>query len=116
MSFISITDIDECTRDTDFCDTNAECSDTIGSYECFCRTGYSGDGFNCTSTFMSCPLCRCSVIKIPMITTDIDECKQDMNNCHTEANCTDTEGSFYCTCNNGFEGDDGTHCESMCTP
>lgn len=63
MSFISNTDIDECKRDTDFYDTNAECNDTIGSYECFCRTGYSGDGFNCTSMFMSCPLCRCLILE-----------------------------------------------------
>ena len=32
-------DINECVRNTDGCDHN--CSNTIGSYECSCRTGYS---------------------------------------------------------------------------
>ena len=30
---------------------NAECTDTEGSYECECRTGYSGDGFNCSGKY-----------------------------------------------------------------
>ena len=43
------TDIDECERDTDNCNTNANCSDTEGSFNCTCVTGYEGDGVNCTS-------------------------------------------------------------------
>ena len=34
---------------------------------------------------------------------DIDECKQK-NNCHANATCFDTEGSYYCTCNSGYVG------------
>ena len=47
------TDINECKDpgDSVLCDENAECNDTDGSYECMCRTGYSGDGFNCSGLF-----------------------------------------------------------------
>ena len=41
-------DIVEC-EDLDMCDDNAECIDTIGSYDCECYDGYEGDGFNCSS-------------------------------------------------------------------
>ena len=41
------TDIDECTEDTDMCDPNAECTNTIGSYNCTCTVGYTGNGRNC---------------------------------------------------------------------
>ena len=37
-----------------------------------------------------------------MIITDIDECSS--NPCHTNAICTDTNGSYTCTCNAGDTG------------
>ena len=45
---------------------------------------------------------------------DINECELDMHTCNSNANCTDTEGSFNCTCGEGFEGNGfnctGTRC------
>ena len=44
------TDIDECANFTEselFCDENAFCNNTVGSYECVCNDGYTGDGFFC---------------------------------------------------------------------
>ena len=41
-------DIDECTEDTDNCDSNAECDNNAGSYTCTCNDGYTGDGQTCT--------------------------------------------------------------------
>ena len=29
------------------CDENANCTNTVGSYNCSCNHGYEGDGFNC---------------------------------------------------------------------
>jgi len=43
------TDINECeSGELNNCDTNAECTDTEGSYTCSCNTGYSGNGYTCT--------------------------------------------------------------------
>ncbi len=39
------TDVDEC--HTNPCDTNADCSDIIGGFECTCRSGYTGNGTHC---------------------------------------------------------------------
>ena len=43
---------------------------------------------------------------------DIDDCAEESDNCHDNATCYDTYGSFYCTCMSGFTGN-GTHCEGL---
>ena len=59
----SATDIDECDNGTDNCSSNAYCNDTIGSYECTCNVGYSGDGVTCEGNVsQSKELCRYEVI------------------------------------------------------
>ena len=45
--FASILDVVECTSNP--CDTNAVCTDLLGSFTCTCNTGFSGDGFTCRS-------------------------------------------------------------------
>ena len=44
----SFSDIDECQASENECDRNADCSNTEGSYQCRCKDGFKGDGFNCT--------------------------------------------------------------------
>ena len=39
---------------------------------------------------------------------DFDECSSE-NECHTNATCTNTNGSYNCTCKRGFQGD-GRNC------
>ena len=46
--FLYIIDVNECDLNTHDCDEHATCNNTIGSYECECNTGYSGDGNECT--------------------------------------------------------------------
>ena len=44
--------------------------------------------------------------------SDVDECEGDnLNNCHENAQCTNTVGSFTCSCNPGYTGD-GVTCMS----
>ena len=35
----------------------------------------------------------------------MDECSLGMNDCHVNATCNNTEGSYNCSCKNGFTGD-----------
>ena len=45
---------------------------------------------------------------------DIDECALDIHDCHENAMCINTPGSYTCMCNNGYIGN-GTHCKP-CDP
>ena len=46
-----------------------------------------------------------------ILVADVDECTTDIHNCDVNAVCTDTDGSFTCSCNSGYSGD-GTTCTS----
>ncbi|XP_067045973.1 delta-like protein A [Acropora muricata] len=41
-------DVNECLQEPDLCSAYTMCSNTRGSYNCFCDAGYTGDGLNCT--------------------------------------------------------------------
>ena len=41
-------DTNECKPGKHRCDSNAFCNNTKGSYNCTCKPGYFGNGFNCT--------------------------------------------------------------------
>ena len=42
-----VADLDECNTHTYTCDVNADCVNTVGSYSCNCRAGYTGSGQTC---------------------------------------------------------------------
>ena len=56
ISYISsnfmFSDIDECSTNDHSCDVNAVCTNTVGSYACACKAGYTGDGRTCNGTFV----------------------------------------------------------------
>ena len=43
---------------------------------------------------------------------DVDECTDTLNNCHQNATCMNTDGSFTCSCDSGFSGD-GVSCTDI---
>uniref|UniRef100_A0A0G4I3K5 EGF-like domain-containing protein n=1 Tax=Chromera velia CCMP2878 TaxID=1169474 RepID=A0A0G4I3K5_9ALVE len=43
---------------------------------------------------------------------DMDECGLKIDDCHTNATCTDTAGTFSCSCNGGFSGN-GVACSDV---
>ena len=50
FSVIDTTDIDECTLFDSPCHSNATCNNTVGSFQCTCNNGFSGNGIICTGT------------------------------------------------------------------
>ncbi|CAK8688435.1 unnamed protein product [Clavelina lepadiformis] len=54
---------------------------------------------------------RCAHSQFFICEKDIDECKENKHNCHEDAECLNTYGSFACVCKDGFTGD-GLMCES----
>ena len=56
-------------------------------------------------------VCVCSILIIIVSISDVDECQNDtLNNCDDNADCFDTEGSFNCTCREGYTGT-GVQCQ-----
>jgi len=44
-------DTNECLTDNGGCDAQAICTNTPGSFSCSCKSGYSGNGFNCLGAY-----------------------------------------------------------------
>ena len=102
--------MDECNGNHS-CHENATCTNSDGSYDCHCISGFIGTGFNCSSTLLS--LMYAIVDFSVFLVSDIDECgDSNLNNCSEIANCTDTVGSYECMCSEGYTGD-GFSCEGM---
>ncbi|KAM4873428.1 adhesion G protein-coupled receptor L4 isoform 2-T2 [Thomomys bottae] len=81
------------------CLPNAKCEIRNGAEACYCNVGYSGNGVT---------ICK-----------DDNECGNLTQSCGENANCTNTEGSYYCMCASGFKSssnqdrfitNDGTFC------
>lgn len=83
-------DINEC-KEQSPCEQ--ECNNTIGSFSCFCRNGYSLDDND-----RNCSGRAASLVITDSYTTDIDECEIG----HCEQECRNFNGSFECSCMNGF--------------
>ena len=56
--------------------------------------------------FVMVSYCIALIIDLTLKHIDINECMAD--NCDPNANCTNTPGSFTCTCNQGYTGDGRT--------
>ena len=85
-NFLLFIDLNECKLNVSNCDQF--CTNTLGSYFCFCEKGYELDTDNHTCI-------------------DIDECAIDNGEC--EQNCQNTDGSYYCSCNHGYVPNDDRH-------
>ena len=44
-----------------------------------------------------------------LVSADVNECAESTHNCHQNATCNNTEGSFDCSCNIGYTGN-GSFC------
>ncbi|XP_062417822.1 fibrillin-1 [Pungitius pungitius] len=85
-------DIDECRVMGNLC-KNGQCLNTLGSYTCNCRPGYSTD--------LSSTLC-----------VDVDECIQAPKPCNFI--CKNTEGGYLCSCPRGYIlQEDGKSCRDL---
>lgn len=90
----SCADVDECTsEDPQYkkCDTNAECTNTVGSYSCACSKGFSGDGFECERD------------PIETAIADPDPCDAQDCDFHKEKCVTDKNRTVaWCECKQGY--------------
>ncbi|XP_078374553.1 uncharacterized protein LOC144658099 isoform X3 [Oculina patagonica] len=86
-------DVNECDRPGVKCSGNFRCQDHLYKYTCECDGGFKLTG----PSNNEC--------------TDIDECLS--NPCHVDASCSNTHGSFKCTCNHGFAGDGRKVCSGL---
>ena len=49
--FFFFLDVDDCTEMTDNCDINAYCNNTVGSFNCTCNFGFTGNGTTCAGKY-----------------------------------------------------------------
>ncbi|MCA9616591.1 MAG: DUF4215 domain-containing protein [Myxococcales bacterium] len=125
------TDVDECASGGAICNTNAVCTNTLGSYTCACNAGWTGNGVTCTDVdeCTTAGLCgesstctntdgsyACGCVehyrRVDDVCVDVDECDEGTLTCGANETCTNAVGAAaFCACAEGFSGSAGA-----CTP
>ncbi|GMR37973.1 hypothetical protein PMAYCL1PPCAC_08168, partial [Pristionchus mayeri] len=81
---------------------NTICRDSDPFYVCECKRGYQRNQTRGTcANAKACP---------PQPCTDINECTLKLHDCHKDARCINSPGSFKCKCQDGFYGPGGKEC------
>ena len=55
-----------------------------------------------------CFLAQLSNVIMSFLVLDVDECADSSHDCDVNADCTNTHGSYNCTCKPGYTGDGKT--------
>ena len=83
---------DPCKTGEHTCNLKAVCNSlSNGAYDCTCRDGYEGNGFDCSP---------------------INVCISGRNQCHKNADCKSDGTAHTCTCRTGYFGD-GRNCKDI---
>lgn len=85
-------DIDECSLTVHNCHADAQCTNTVGTFDCSCNAGFEGNGVTCK---------------------DINECETGSHICDANATCENKDGGYKCDCNSGYTGDNGLSCANI---
>ena len=48
-------------------------------------------------------------MSVPVYSSDVNECQENVAECDKQADCYNTDGSYLCVCNKGLYGD-GFYC------
>ncbi|XP_030071921.1 uncharacterized protein LOC115478588 isoform X2 [Microcaecilia unicolor] len=112
-------DIDECLSNR--CRNGATCMNFINNFSCLCSRGYTGAyceidindcaSFPCRnggvcSDRVNDFFCYCPINwQGKTCATDVDECSAGLGRCNEKATCSNTLGSYTCSCNQGYKGD-----------
>ncbi|XP_062407334.1 adhesion G protein-coupled receptor F5-like [Sardina pilchardus] len=86
---ISREDTNECEDIPNICGSNSHCTNTNGSFNCSCLSGYRETSVNQTISGSN----QC---------TDVDECLETPPVCGPNSICNNTIGDFNCSCLSGY--------------
>ena len=123
---VKVEDVNECELQTHNCHKNADCINTIGSYTCKCRKGFTDvskgepgrvciPNDECAKNAHLCPphsrcenredgyvcICNDGFVMEGDRCVSVDECVKGTHKCKN-ADCVKTEGGYYCKCHEGF--------------
>lgn len=114
------------------CSRHTNCSSCLHSLSCgWCYSLENPILGNCVQGDFNQPHTNCSLVinqrrnntlEVPSSESgwayaqcpDVDECDLGLHDCHPDAVCTNTHGSFSCQCKRGFNGDGRENCTKTC--